>query len=252
MRRIIQKLGPVVSVIVVTLFSVVASVSITLFIFYLRQDDTGMMLTVKIAIIVPLIVAPLASVPLVRLILKIDRLEKEMRALATYDYLTGILSRRAFLHDARRFIDFNEREHIVFSVVALDIDHFKKINDNYGHAAGDAVLKDFSTTVKTIIRKSDLFGRIGGEEFALLLPRASEDTAYTLSLRLHSAIRESVIQYDQSTIKYTVSMGLVANNSGESDKIENIIRKADKALYLAKEKGRNCTIIFDDEKTAGP
>jgi len=244
MRQLIQKLGRINTIIIITVFSVLASVFITFLVYYLKQNYLGY----SISIIVPLIVAPLASWPLMTLLMKIDNLEKEMRALATFDSLTGLLGRRAFFHDAKSFIDFAEREQITFSVIALDIDKFKNINDSYGHAAGDDVLRHFANTIKTITRKGDLIGRTGGEEFALLLPNTSEDIAYTLSERLHSAIRESVINHEDSSIKYTVSMGLISVLPKKSDNIENILKQADQSLYIAKEKGRNHTRIFNDNQ----
>ena len=245
MRQLIQKIGKLNTVIIVTMLSTLFSLIVTYVISYLVQGNVSLFF----AIIIPLIVAPLTTWPLVGLLIKIDNLEKEMRTLATFDSLTGLLSRRAFFHDAKSFINFSEREKTPFSVIALDLDKFKNINDRYGHSAGDQVLKHFATTIKTIMRKGDLIGRIGGEEFALLLPNVSEDAAWILSERLHHAIRESIINHDHSSIKYTVSMGLVSLSSKEADNIENILKKADQSLYLAKETGRNRTMIFNVNQT---
>lgn len=248
MRQLVQKLGRLNIVILITIFSVLVSVLLTFIVFYLRQDYTNLYVSISIAIIVPLIVAPLASWPLATMLMKIDGLEKEMRELATYDSLTGLLNRRAFFHNANKFIYFAEREQMPFSVIALDLDKFKNINDSYGHSAGDEVLKHFGKAVNAVIRKGDLIGRIGGEEFALLLPNASENVAIVFSERLHSIVRESTINHDQSLIKYSISMGLVSLLPNKTDNIESILKKADKSLYLAKEKGKNCTVVFNADK----
>ena len=248
MRKFIQKFGQRNLVIFITLISILLSILLTYLIFYLKQDFRTLSTSIIIATVVPLIVAPGVLWPLVSLLIKIDRLESEMRRLATYDSLTGLLTRRAFFHDANAFISFAEREQIPFSVITLDLDKFKNINDSYGHPGGDEVLKHFAMTAKSILRKGDLIGRIGGEEFALLLPNTSEEAANTFSERLHNLIRELTVIHDELSIKFTISMGLVSLLPNVSYNIENILKDADKSLYLAKEKGRNCTMIFNANK----
>lgn len=244
MRQLMQKLGQINTVIFISIISVLISIGITVLFFYLRQDFTGFKLTLSLAIVIPLIVAPLTAWPVMEQFVKIDSLEKEMRKLVKFDSLTELLSRRAFFHDAKSFITFAEREQISFSIIALDLDKFKNINDRYGHSGGDEVLKHFGITIKSIFRKSDLSARIGGEEFVLLLPNTSKKTAHALSERLHQAVRDSIIIHDDSSIKYTVSMGLVTLVPNKTDSIESILKKADELLYLAKEKGRDCTVIY--------
>lgn len=245
MIRFIQKLGRLRIVILTTIFSVLVSVLITYLVAFLENDKASLPFSLSMGVIVPLIVAPLASWPLASLLIQVSELEEKMRALATYDSLTGLLNRQAFLHDSNSFICFAAREQIPLSVIILDLDKFKNINDTYGHPAGDEVLKHFGKTVKTIFRKSDLIGRIGGEEFALLLPNTSQDDAVTLSDRLHSLVRGSTINYDQFSIKYTISIGLVSLLVNEIDTIESILKNADKSLYSAKGNGRDCTVVFN-------
>ena len=245
MIRFVQKIGRLRIIILITLFSILVSVLISCLIAYLQYDKTTFSFSILMGTVVPLIVAPLASWPVVNLLIQVSELEEKMRALATYDSLTGLLNRQAFLHDSNSFIRFAAREQIPLSVIILDLDKFKSINDSYGHPAGDEVLKHFGKTMKTIFRKSDLIGRIGGEEFALLLPNTSQKDAVTLSDRLHSLVRGSIIQYDQFSIKYTISIGLVSLLVNEVDTIESLLKNADKSLYFAKENGRDCTAIFE-------
>jgi len=250
-RYIIRKIGQLNTVIIVTVFSILTSVLLTSFIFYLKQDYSFLRPSIYMAAFVPLIVAPLASWPLVRLVFIIDNLEKEMRRLATYDSLTELLNRRAFFHDSTNFISYAQREHIDISVIALDLDNFKHINDSHGHAVGDLVLKHFAKTIKATIRNGDFSGRIGGDEFVLFLPNTPVYSASTLAERLHDAVRKSVIHHGDSSIKYTVSMGVISLSPKKIDSIESILKVADESLYLAKERGRNCSEIFSDNKSMG-
>ncbi|ABZ77383.1 diguanylate cyclase [Shewanella halifaxensis HAW-EB4] len=182
--NVLQKLGRLKIVILITIASILVSVFITLFTFHVGLGEAASHIGIFLAIVIPSIVAPLASWQLIGLLMKIDRLEKEMRRLATIDPLTELLNRRAFFHDAEIYINCAKRELTNLSVIALDLDAFKHINDSYGHSTGDQVLTHFSATLKANSRKSDLICRLGGEEFALLLPSTSENEAYVLSERL--------------------------------------------------------------------
>lgn len=248
MRQLIVKYGQVKIVIVITLMSIILSVVFSFGINYLIAGDMRDEM-IYTAIIVPLLVAPLVSFPLVKLLVKVDGLEKEMRALATFDFLTGLLSRQAFFHDVTSYIILAERDQQSFSVLAIDLDKFKQINDSYGHPAGDEVLKDFARTAQTVLRKSDLIGRIGGEEFAImLLNNTAENKASEIAQRLHIVINNSVVIYEGLLIKYTVSMGLVSSLPDKTVRIEEILKQADQALYQAKKNGRNQTAIFRENE----
>ena len=244
MRRIVQSLGKSKTLLLITLFSVFASVAITLTFHYLQQDYSAIRVSMSLAVFIPSVVAPLASWPLLSLLMKVDKLEREMRELATYDSLTGLLNRRAFFNRASMFCEFAEREGMPISFVILDLDNFKSINDSYGHQAGDGVLIAFAKSVKSVVRKSDIVGRIGGEEFAFLLPDTSESAAVEFTERLHHVIRHSVVSYDHHSISYTVSMGIVSLVPDRSDDIDLIYKNADQSLYIAKEEGRNRTKLF--------
>ncbi|GIU24609.1 hypothetical protein TUM4433_08470 [Shewanella schlegeliana] len=165
--------------------------------------------------------------------------------MASLDPLTDVLNRRAFFQDAAQHIHRAEQERRVVSVIALDLDRFKVVNDRYGHSAGDLVLRHFAATIKANCRTTDLIGRLGGEEFALLLPNTSAAAAYALAQRLYLTLRQSVIRHEHSKIGYTVSVGVISLVPREADTIETLLNKADRSLYLAKETGRNCTVVFD-------
>jgi diguanylate cyclase (GGDEF)-like protein len=119
----------------------------------------------------------------------------------------------------------------------LDLDHFKNVNDSYGHPAGDAVLKDFVQTVKEVLRESDVIGRIGGEEFAVLLPNTTQDGACALANRILAAVRANPVAFEGHCIAYTVSIG--ASHFTTQKSLGELLAESDAALYRAKKAGRN-------------
>lgn len=209
--------------------------------------NLNFIIALQIAAVVPFVVAPLASWYLIGLMLRIYRMEKEMRKLASYDSLTGLLSRHAFFSNANNYVSLARREHSIFSVLIVDLDYFKSINDQYGHPAGDAVLRLFATVTDSVSRQSDIVGRLGGEEFALLLPSTTAEEAVEFSQRLHEAINKAVLKYKDAMIKYTASIGLTSFDPHSDDDLDTLLARADSALYQAKRNGRNQTAVFSEE-----
>jgi diguanylate cyclase (GGDEF)-like protein len=120
----------------------------------------------------------------------------------------------------------------------MDLDKFKLINDTYGHFAGDKILIHFTQTIQTFLRKSDLIGRVGGEEFAIFLPDTDLDAAFQLADKIRKAVSQSSLELDGKTVIYTVSLGI--DSSMKTDHlIEDLFKRADLKLYGAKDKGRN-------------
>ena len=171
--------------------------------------------------------------------------ERRLIEMATRDELTGLVNRREFFTLAHHEEERAKREGHIVSVMMIDADHFKKINDTYGHAAGDDVLRDLADNCRKIFRKTDVVGRYGGEEFSVILPGAQVDMAKVIAERLRKAIEESVVKSDKGDITYTVSIG-IASDIGRAVKVEELLDRADRALYTAKAQGRNRT-IFDTE-----
>lgn len=163
--------------------------------------------------------------------------ELELRRIASQDMLTGALSRRAWLEAAEREFKRASRDKEKFTILAMDIDHFKSINDRFGHASGDAVLKEFARIVSAQVRQSDLFGRLGGEEFALALPGTRLSEANILAQRICEAIRDHAFEGTNGQ-PVTVSIGLTEKIFVETS-IQRTLERADKALYQAKRTGRN-------------
>ena len=165
-------------------------------------------------------------------------LEEELKCLANFDSLTGLMNRRYFFEISDKEFKKSKRYNRPFSFIMLDIDHFKNINDGLGHQAGDFVLSKISKHMLDQVRQSDHVGRIGGEEFAILLPETNIDKAVDFSERIRHSIANLSITFADRTFNITVSIG-VSSYSENDPSMEIIMSRADKALYQSKNNGRN-------------
>ncbi|MFE4714499.1 GGDEF domain-containing protein [Paenibacillus sp. NPDC056722] len=171
----------------------------------------------------------------------------ELERVASYDELTGILNRRSFALRARRLIVTAAKEVTPFSFLLLDIDHFKSVNDTYGHDTGDKVLKDFAAKIVQQLRNEDLFGRFGGEEFAVLLGQADEAASDEIAERLRTSVSGAVINGVQ--FDYSVSIGIITVQSSERISLNALYKLTDSALYQAKQSGRNRVVRSQDNSS---
>jgi diguanylate cyclase (GGDEF)-like protein/PAS domain S-box-containing protein len=168
------------------------------------------------------------------------RLRQELERLATTDPLTGLSNRRAFLMRARQEIERAVRNGRPMSVVMIDVDHFKAVNDRYGHDIGDLVLQSVAATVEGGLRNSaDVAARFGGEEFVLLLPETTVSGAQQLAERIRVAFERAVVETEQGAVRFTASFGVEAFRSDVDVAIDTVLKRADDALYRAKASGRN-------------
>lgn len=165
----------------------------------------------------------------------------ELRRLATTDELTDVANRRVFWEAIEHRYEEFMRYEVPMTVAIIDLDYFKKVNDTYGHAAGDEVLREFCRRSKEQLRDIDLLGRLGGEEFAILLPYTNEKDAVLAVERIRKAIASTPFDYDGQSITVTISAGVTELRSSDS-KLDEWMARADEALYRAKEKGRNQTV----------
>lgn len=172
-------------------------------------------------------------------LLAFDRLKDELEYLVSHDALTGAFSRRGFLSLAEAEISRALRMQRHTALLVLDLDYFKQVNDRFGHPAGDQVLCKFADVAKTCLRREDLFGRFGGEEFMVLLPDTLPDAARVVAERIRSAVSASRVSLPAADhqIRFTVSIG-IANAAGRGT-LEELLKLADNAMYLAKSRGRN-------------
>lgn len=168
------------------------------------------------------------------------RASESLRQSAMFDPLTGALNRRGLEAElqARRWRAVLANGHPGLTVAALDLDHFKEVNDQHGHEAGDRVLQQFSDVVRACIRKQDLFVRIGGEEFLVLLPATGLETAQHIAERIRAQVAAMRIEALQPPVALTTSIGLCHSGLHEPD-VEALARQADEALYAAKRLGRD-------------
>jgi diguanylate cyclase (GGDEF)-like protein/PAS domain S-box-containing protein len=165
-------------------------------------------------------------------------LHAEIKQLAVTDPLTGDFNRRAFFELGRRELERFLRFNHPLSAVMMDLDHFKTVNDTYGHAAGDQILRILSERCRNIIRETDIFCRYGGDEFILLLPDTDLLTARFIASRIHDAVTGAPWQTEQGLIPVSISLGVV-HAEKRHRRLEDLLEEADKALYQAKERGRN-------------
>ncbi|MEQ8344754.1 MAG: GGDEF domain-containing protein [Sneathiellaceae bacterium] len=171
--------------------------------------------------------------------------ELELRRMAFSDGLTGARTRGAFMPLGAHEFDRAVRYQRALSCLMLDIDHFKKVNDDHGHAAGDRVLQEVVEATGRMLRPADTLGRVGGEEFAILLPETGGRGALQVAERIRKRIAGLVIPVGQSQIQVTVSIGLATCGRREVD-FQSLLQRADRALYAAKEAGRDRVVA---EKT---
>ena len=174
-----------------------------------------------------------------------SELLSRMRYQAHHDSLTGVLSRNGFVQASNLLLQRLAHERGSLAVLMLDLDHFKRVNDSHGHATGDLLLCEFSRTVVHTLRPQDVFGRIGGEEFAVVLPHISAQDAATIAERLCLAVRSGTFQtLRNEPLPATVSIGIVhVAQLSPHESIENLLRDADVALYQAKSRGRDRVML---------
>jgi diguanylate cyclase (GGDEF)-like protein len=167
-----------------------------------------------------------------------ERTELRHKTAAMIDPLTGLLNRRAFLQDAEALLQQQIGRDRPIAVLLIDLDHFKSINDRFGHTVGDKVLQVFANTAQANLRQTDLVGRLGGEEFVVVLADASIDNAYLVADRLRNAFALGAAVIDGQVVHATASIGVSVIVDPSQD-VPKLVTLADQALYLAKARGRN-------------
>jgi diguanylate cyclase (GGDEF)-like protein len=173
----------------------------------------------------------------------LERTRDDLQTIATTDGLTGLLSRRRLLELGEQNLARAQRYERPLSVLALDLDHFKQVNDRFGHAAGDVVLVAVADVLRGQTRQHDLVGRTGGEELAVILPETGLEAAERLAQRIRLRIRELRPTSDGNEMSVTASLG-AAQASPTDHSIQDLLKRADRALYSAKGRGRDCVVAL--------
>ncbi len=171
-------------------------------------------------------------------------LHQSLRFAATHDFLTKLLNRAEILASLRRELSRSEREDKPVAVIMADVDHFKEINDSLGHTVGDTVLREVAERLQSDLRPYDLVGRYGGEEFLIVLPSCSLKVATRRADEIRLLVCKDAVVTTFATVPVTVSMGITAADRSQNLTIEEVLQQADKALYSAKENGRNRVQTF--------
>lgn len=178
---------------------------------------------------------------------ELKRISEEFKKLSITDPLTGLFNRRRFKELMETEIEMSIRHGDTNSLLIIDIDYFKKINDIYGHPGGDEVLKDISLMIKANLRKTDILCRIGGEEFAVLCKRADKAAALGIGEKLRCAVQKNILRVGEAEISVTISVGVATFDDQSADiSSAGLYQRADKAVYASKEMGRNRVTHFDD------
>ncbi len=172
------------------------------------------------------------------------RLFSEVQQLAITDSLTGLYNRRHFFELFSSELERTQRYNRALSVIMLDVDHFKLINDSYGHILGDQVLRTVAVRCRDTLRTVDVIGRYGGEEFAILLPETDTERAWSVAERLRQNVMQTPIDTGRDLLHITISAGVTTSAEGEQLSVETLIERADQALYAAKQAGRNRVLCW--------
>ena len=176
--------------------------------------------------------------------IKLKEAYNKMEELAKTDMLTNLSNRRDMYQKIKHETDRFERNEKPFAILMGDIDNFKKINDTYGHDAGDLVLSSIASVIVSTIRKQDIVGRWGGEEFLFLLPETNLEGGKKIAEKLRVRINNETIQYKNYNLKVTMTIGVSVYSQKHA--IDDSIKEADKAMYLGKIRNKNCVVISDN------
>lgn len=207
----------------------------------------GWRVEVAVSTLAALLVTIPADIILIMLARSITKQRDALGQLVYRDHLTGLSNRRHFDEQVTTLVD---RSGVAGVLILIDVDHFKLINDQYGHAAGDRVLSELGQIMRDSLRTQDLVGRLGGEEFGIFLPHASLGGAQVVAERLRERVAQHVIQIDGTTITLTISLGAVSTRMGDS--YAALYRAADGALYSAKRDGRNRVALYSADMSSQP
>ncbi len=206
----------------------------------------GLGITSSVAYVVSISILPLAFLWMINSRVEADLVQQNMR-----DPLTHVLNRRGLRQALDREMSRHTEPETTLTLAMLDLDHFKQLNDTYGHASGDAVLIGLAELLRELLRETDTLARIGGEEFVLLLPHTGEAEAMVLLERLRHEMESYTEADENGVIHVTASFGATCMNGDSFSSASDLLRQADLALYRAKQQGRNRVCCFDQEEDRG-
>lgn len=242
--RIRKPRDVVVAVVIVSVVSCLLS-ELSVLLLYLQGGEGAFHLrnVVLLAGIVPLLISAPITAVVAQMSLALSRTQQQLKHLANTDPLTHLPNRRSFFSSAQRCLDQCSGRAESAALIVIDADHFKELNDSFGHAAGDKALVEIAEVLREHFRYTDLLCRVGGEEFAVLLPGLDLQTAQPLAQRIVKAVAARPITNDAAIIEYSISCG-IADTLTNRD-LPTLFKAADDAMYLAKQRGRNRVALQD-------
>ncbi len=181
---------------------------------------------------------------------RIMEMKETLRIQATRDALTGAWNRGAVLQLLQRDLSRADRDGTSVGVILIDVDHFKRVNDTYGHVIGDTVLQEVVTRMNRVLRPSDALGRYGGEEFLVILPECQSTDVLKVAERLRQCVSASTVITPAGSIPVTISLGATATAGANSQAVTSLLQVADAALYQAKREGRNGVVLLMNQMAA--
>lgn len=227
----------------VTFLSITASVLATMLLMYIL--DLGIHpIGMAVSAAVPAVVAPMVSYGIAKAYLDLSHAQMELQRVAQTDALTGLLNRIAFASRSEAVLTENVEPSKTPCLLYIDADYFKNINDTYGHQAGDEALRVLADCLRQCCRATDLIGRIGGEEFAVLLTHAGVVGGQSAAERIRRAVENAPVEWQGSQLRFSVSIGVAPMRKDED--LDKLLSIADAALYRAKARGRNRWVMRDD------
>jgi diguanylate cyclase (GGDEF)-like protein len=204
-----------------------------------------------VTLVCPALIAPTMSWWTFGLVLKLERAHDQLRMQSNIDHLTGIYNRRFFMDRLRAELERANREGTPFAVAVIDVDDFKRINDEHGHLSGDETLRQLTQACARLVRDGDTLARIGGEEFAVLLPATPAAEAEHVVERLRLSVADTRVRLGEVSLGVTVSVGLTTPNHDVHD-VNGVLHAADEALYAAKRQGKNRLVVHATYGNSAP
>lgn len=245
--RVMSRLGLALVTAIMTVLSAFLSMFVAwIFGFFIHVPNYGV--HILLAFVIPFFVTPMFSAMTALSIRDLQKARRRASEMALLDPLTGIANRRAFFDILAKRMEPAHESSRTQGVLFIDIDHFKDINDRWGHAAGDAVLKDFANLLKSSMREGDLIARMGGEEFVVHLLDVSPSSLAVIAAGIGATVRSHTVTFEATTLRYTVSIG--AAIGGSTHTIDQLLSAADHALYRVKNSGRDSYSVADVHDTA--
>ena len=237
----VKQLGPKRLIFLLTIIAIIFSIGISCGLRFLLSGRFSMEGTL-IAIFVPLLITPLIAYFFAHVLFELDAAKTQLALLSVTDDLTQAYNRRYFIGRARYEFARAQRYGHVFSMLFIDVDDFKQINDSHGHPAGDQLLCKLADVCLCESREVDVFARMGGDEFGLLIPGVEQEDAVLFANRLRQILEESSILYHGEQLRTTISVGVITWTPAVEN-FERLIFLMDEALYAAKREGKNKTVV---------